>query len=38
MNLHYVRFETFTAVTMKNVVFCDRHLLTLVPRSRIFLS
>jgi hypothetical protein len=21
--LHYVRFEVFTAVTMKNVVFCD---------------
>jgi hypothetical protein len=42
----YIRFEVFTAVTMKNAVFWDvapcrscvnRHLLTLVPRSRIFL-
>jgi hypothetical protein len=40
-----VRFEVIMAVTMKNAVFCDvelcsgcSHLLTLVPRSRIFLT
>jgi hypothetical protein len=37
-----LRFEIFTAVIMKNAVFWDvaaicSHLLTLVPRSRIFL-
>jgi hypothetical protein len=44
IDLNYcVRFEVFTAVTMKNAVFWDvtpcvcRRLLTLVPRSRIFL-
>jgi hypothetical protein len=49
--MYFVRFEVFTAVTMKNAVFWDvtpccsslnywtawSHLLTLVPRSRIFL-
>jgi hypothetical protein len=34
--MNYVRFYIFTAVTMRSAVFCS-HLLTVVPRSRIFL-
>jgi hypothetical protein len=38
----YVRFEVFTAMTMKSAIFWDvaaecSHLLTLVPRARMFL-